>query len=106
MAGLELHHPDPWPKQDQAHNRLMDAGFLKLMSSLLCSGAEWRTKTDFEPHLTRLVQLLPDFPFEILGRRRDLKGEGAPWPEDILTNYQRKSYEDNVPVQAIWLRRR
>lgn len=105
IQGLQMHHPDPWPKRDQAHNRVMNGAFLELMGVLMAPCADWHTKTDFEPHLIALEAALPTSSFTLLDRRHDIQNQGAPWPDDILTGYQRKSYDENRPVHAIWLRR-
>lgn len=105
IAGLHMHHPDPWPKRDQAHNRVIDPEFVGLMGRLMAPGAEWRMKTDFEPHIEALRASIPGHPFELLDVRRDIKKQGTPWEKDVMSAYQRKSFDRDQPVHAIWLRR-
>lgn len=102
---LHMHHPDPWVKHKQSRNRVIDAAFVAEIGRLLKSGADWRMKTDFEPHISSLISYLPGQPFEILAQRSDMAKEGAPWDDDICTNYQRKSQEKGSAIHAIWLRR-
>jgi tRNA (guanine-N7-)-methyltransferase len=105
LDALYLHHPDPWPKADQAQNRIIDRAFCELMSRLLKPGASWRTKTDFAPHIQAILTHTNALPFQILGQSADLQQTGSLWQDDVITNYQRKSYEKGIPVHAIWLQR-
>ena len=105
LDGLALHHPDPWPKEDQAHNRIIDPPFVAQVARLLKPGAEWRMKTDFEPHIEALLSCAVGQPFEVVGRSMDVQRDGAPWERDVITNYQRKSYEKGITVYAVALRR-
>lgn len=105
LDGLHLHHPDPWTKESQSHNRIIDVPFCQLIARLLKPGAHWRTKSDFLPHIEAIAQCVEGLPFQVLGICHDVKNEGAPWPDDVVTNYQRKSYEEGKPVHAIHLQR-
>ncbi len=106
VAGLHIHHPDPWSHHSQAHHRIIDADFVALAERLVVPGGTWRTKTDFAPHVDRLLDLAGPSAFEVLDVRRDIVTDGAPWPDEVETNYQRKCREQGRPVLAIWLRRR
>ena len=105
LSGLHLHHPDPWSKEAQSRNRIIDPAFCALAASLLKPGAEWRTKTDFAPHIEAIIACTAGLPFEILSVSSDLRATGPLWTPDVTTNYQRKSDEDGLPVHAIRLRR-
>jgi hypothetical protein len=39
----------------------------------------------------------------ITGRSADIARDGAPWPDDIMTNYQGKMLKAGIPVHAIEL---
>lgn len=105
LSGLHLHHPDPWSKEAQARNRIIDPEFCALAASLLRPGAEWRTKTDFAPHIEAIVACTRGLPFEILATSADLSATGPLWEPDVTTNYQRKSVEEGKKIHAIRLRR-
>lgn len=110
LDGLHTHHPDPWPKKRQEKKRLMGVGFAKWAATALKSGAEWRIKTDFLPHIEAVLDVIESeqIPFVIKGRSMDLKNDPPPWgsENDIVTNYQSKFYIKNLPVYALWLERK
>jgi tRNA (guanine-N7-)-methyltransferase len=105
LAGIHINHPDPWPRGRQAWRRLIGPAFAQTAAGLLAPGGELRLKTDFAPHVGALLQAVEGLPFEVLGRCEDLRVDGAPWPDEVTTNYQRKFDERGVPVLAAWLRR-
>lgn len=106
LAGLHVNHPDPWARRSQARKRLVGPAFLAMVTPLLAPGAEVRLKTDFAPHVAALLAAAKDLPYEVLGTREDVEGSGAPWPDEVRTNYQRKAALAGRPVHAAWLRRR
>lgn len=112
LSGLYVNHPDPWPKERHEKNRLISRWFLEDVVSLLQPGAWFRLKSDFRDNIDRVEGLLdhgpegeplPRLPLRITGRSEDVNGAGAPWPDDIMTNYQRKMLVRGVPVYAIEL---
>ena len=106
VAALYINHPDPWPKDKQAKNRLLGPRFLELCASVLQPGGEIRLKTDHLINVEALSEAVAGHPgFELLARCDDVSGEGAPWGEDVRTNYQRKFDEKGLPVYGVWVRR-
>jgi tRNA (guanine-N7-)-methyltransferase len=105
LAGIHVNHPDPWPKGRHAKHRLLGPAFLDTAARLLADGGELRIKTDFPPHLDAVAKGLGARPLGLLGRREDVLAEGAPWPGDVETNYQRKCRVAGRPVLAMWLQR-
>lgn len=105
IHGLYINHPDPWPKERHAKNRLLCGDWLDLVAVLLAPGAELQLKSDHRPNIEVVANNLPGRPFELLGRSEDIDRDGAPWPDDVVTNYQRKFREKGLPVYAIRLRR-
>lgn len=106
IEGLYVNHPDPWPKGRHEKNRLISRWFLEDAARLLKPGGRFRLKSDFPPNVDRVPELLaeegvPPLPFEIAGTSRDVVRDGAPWPDDIETNYQRKMRIKGVPVLAV-----
>jgi tRNA (guanine-N7-)-methyltransferase len=110
LSGVYINHPDPWPKERHEKNRLISRWFLEGLVALLASGAKLQVKSDFEPNCGRIVDLLdhgpegealPRLPLRVTGRADDVNNTGAPWPDDICTNYQRKMKERGIPVHAI-----
>lgn len=105
LAGIHVNHPDPWAKEKSAKRRLIGPAFLDAAARLLAPGGELRLKTDFAPHVDALVDALPGRPFALRARVDDVARDGAPWPDEVVTNYQRKAGARGVPVLAAWLTR-
>lgn len=112
LSGIWVNHPDPWPKERHEKNRLISRWFLEDIARLLKPGAFFRLKSDFRDNVDRVEGLLdhgpegeplPRLPLRITGRSDDVNGHGAPWPDDVVTNYQRKMLLRGQPVYAIEL---
>jgi tRNA (guanine-N7-)-methyltransferase len=107
VAGLYVNHPDPWPKDRHAKNRLLARPFGELVTRLLEPGARLRIKTDQGSYIDEFSEAIQGLPLRVLGESRDIARDGTPWPEedDRITNYQRKFYEKGLPVYALWVER-
>ena len=105
LAGLYVNHPDPWPKDRHAKNRLLARPFGEMVTRLLAPGARLRIKTDQGSYIDEFSAAIQGLPLNILGESRDIARDGTPWPEDDdrVTNYQRKFYEKGLPVYALWV---
>lgn len=110
IAGIYVNHPDPWPREREERNRLISRWFLEDAARLLSPGGWLRVKSDFRPNVDRVVDLLdrdeegaplPRLPFAVKGIAEDVNSGPAPWPDDVMTNYQRKMLAKGVPVAAI-----
>ena len=105
LSGVYLNHPDPWPRDSQAKHRLLGPEFCAELARLLQSGADFRLKTDHWINVEAFLEHTQGLPFVLEGRSDDIARDGAPWPDDLTTNYQRKFNEREVAVYGIWLRR-
>lgn len=116
LAAVHINHPDPWPKDKQAHRRLISPPVLAQLTRFVRSGGELRLKTDFRPHIDALIEsvtsatVAAEFPdlqgaWTVLGTSDSVREQGAPWSNDVRTNYQRKFEDQGLPVYAAWLRR-
>lgn len=106
LEGIYVNHPDPWPRHREEKNRLISRWFLEDCVRLLRPGGRLRIKSDFPPNVERVGELLsdthlPPLPLTIVGRSNHVVRDGAPWPDDIETNYQRKKRIEGVPVLAL-----
>lgn len=106
LAGVHINHPDPWERESKRHHRLVDRAFLEMITRLAAPGAELRLRTDFGPHVKALLKETADLPWDVVAVTADIDASGPPWPDDVVTNYQRKARERGVPVHAALLRRR
>ncbi len=105
LAGVHINHPDPWAKDRQAHRRLISAPVLTQLAEFVRIGGELRLKTDFRPHVDALLALAAETGWAPVETSDDVLRDGAPWANDVCTNYQRKFNEKGLPVYAVWLRR-
>ena len=105
LAGVHINHPDPWARESRKENRLIGRPFLDLLTPLVAVGAELRLKTDFAPHVDALLEAAEGTPWEVLAWVADIDRDGAPWEDEITTNYQRKARLRGAPVLAARLRR-
>lgn len=106
LAGIHVNHPDPWERESKRHHRLIGPEFVALAARLAAPGAEFRLKTDFGPHVKALVAAATEADlWDVVGTRNDVDTEGNLWPDDVVTNYQRKARVRGVPVFAALLRR-
>ena len=107
LSGLYLNHPDPWPKDKHARNRLLCPFFAQWAAITMQPGSELRLKTDSLLNLAQLEQAIVGQPFEVLARVEDMGRHGTPWPDEdeILTNFQRKFLAKELPVHGMVLRR-
>ncbi len=105
IDALYINHPDPWAKQKQSAHRLLSASFFETIGKLMKPGSILRLKTDHLVNIHGTIKNIVGQPFEIIGKSDDIEKDGAPWPDDIVTNYQRKFYKKGLPVYALVLRR-
>jgi tRNA (guanine-N7-)-methyltransferase len=100
-----VNHPDPWPKDRQAKNRLLSPSFFEGLARLVKPGGQFRLKTDHRINVEATHANASSDAWRMLGSSDDVNEDGAPWEKDIMTNYQRKFLEKGEPVYAVWLRR-
>ncbi|MCO4743931.1 MAG: tRNA (guanosine(46)-N7)-methyltransferase TrmB [Proteobacteria bacterium] len=111
---LFVNHPDPWPKERHEKNRLISRWFLEDVVRYLKPGGVFQLKSDFPPNVERVEALLdhdgegndaPRLPLEITGYSDNIARDGAPWPDDVMTNYQKKMGIRGKRVLGIELKR-
>lgn len=100
-----VNHPDPWPKDRQAKNRLLSPHFFESLAKLVKPGGEFRLKTDHRINVEATHQNASAETWAPLGSSDDVNEDGPPWENDVMTNYQKKFLEKGEPVYAVWLRR-
>ena len=105
IAVMHIQHPDPWERGKQAKHRLIEPGFVALTAELIEAGGELRLKTDFRPHFDALLAAIVGGPWDLLGVSVDIRRDGAPWEDDIVTGYQQKFDGRGLPVFGVRVRR-
>ncbi len=106
LCGIYVHHPDPWVSSSEAKHRLIKDDFVALAARLVRPGGELRLKTDFRPHQQALLAGAERVGgWTVHGVSDDVRTQGAPWPDDVITGYQAKFDAQGLPVYAVWLKR-
>ena len=58
LHGINLFFPDPWPKKKHHKRRLVQPGFIELLSHKLVSGGVFHFATDWEPYAREALRHL------------------------------------------------
>jgi len=95
VSRIYLNFSDPWPSNRHAKRRLTSQGFLQAYKKILAPGGQIHMKTDNLPLLDFSLEQLISAGFEITEETRHLHKDG---PEEIMTDYEVKFYEQAVPI--------
>jgi len=58
LAGLHVYFPDPWHKKKHNKRRLIQAGFVRQLSSRLAPGGYLHCATDWQPYAQQMLEVL------------------------------------------------
>jgi tRNA (guanine-N7-)-methyltransferase len=105
LDGLHINFPDPWKHRRGEKHRLMRTELAVWAASVLKPGGEIRMKSDHRPNLERVVDACADLPISLVDFIDDIDKAGAPWSDDLVTNYQSKFNLRGEPIYAALLRR-
>jgi tRNA (guanine-N7-)-methyltransferase len=105
IAGLHINFPDPWKRQRDEKHRLLSPELAAWAAVALAPGALVRLKSDYRPNLERMVACCAPYAFTEVGWSEDVARDGAPWSDDLQTNYQSKFDKRGEPTYALLLRR-
>lgn len=105
LSGLHINFPDPWKREINAKHRLVNAELVSWAASVLRPGGVVRIKSDHRPNVARFVDAATDHPFSMVSFIDDIGRNGAPWPDDLVTNYQSKFIARGEPIFAAMLTR-
>lgn len=86
---------DPWKKKKQAKRRLTSPNFLRLYREILGDGGEIHFKTDNLPLFEYSLEQFTENGWTLSEVTRDLHANG---PVGIMTDYEKKFYEQGVPI--------
>ncbi len=99
LDAVYVNHPDPWPKDRHAGNRLIAPPFVAMVAELLAPGGALEVKSDCARYADELRECAADLPLEVTAYTADLHRPGEPLAEgNIETNYERKFRERGEPV--------
>ena len=62
LSAINVFFPDPWPKKRHHKRRLLQAPFVRLLSSRLASGGVLHCATDWQPYAEQMLAVLGDEP--------------------------------------------
>ncbi|MEE2657384.1 MAG: tRNA (guanosine(46)-N7)-methyltransferase TrmB [Candidatus Latescibacterota bacterium] len=79
---IHLYFPDPWPKKRHHKRRIINAEFFREVIRILVPGGRLRLATDHDDYLEAMVEMLAEFPDDLV----PVKGV---W-EGAHTNYEEK----------------
>ena len=105
LSGLHINFPDPWKREINAKHRLICPELVAWAAEALKPGSEIRLKSDHRPNLERFVTGAEGQPISIMDFRDDIASIGAPWSDDLVTNYQSKFDKRGEPIYGALLRR-
>ena len=105
IAGLHINFPDPWKREINAKHRLVNRELVAWAATALRPGGTVRIKSDHRPNVARFVDAAADHPFSVVDFIDDIEHNGAPWPDDLVTNYQSKFIARGEPIYAAMLTR-
>ncbi len=99
LVAVYLNHPDPWPKDRHAGNRIITPAFAELVQTLLADGGLFQLKSDHAPYADEARRCFGSTTLDEIAFAADLHRPGEPLAEDnVLTNYERKFVEKGEPV--------
>lgn len=105
LSGLHINFPDPWKREINAKHRLICPELVAWAAEALKPGSEIRLKSDHRPNLERFVTGAEGQPISVMDFRDDIASIGAPWSDDLVTNYQSKFDKRGEPIYGALLRR-
>ncbi|MGM9619791.1 MAG: tRNA (guanosine(46)-N7)-methyltransferase TrmB [Oscillospiraceae bacterium] len=92
---IYLNFSDPWPGNRHAKRRLTHGNFLRLYRAVLSEGGALHIKTDNSALFDFSLAEIPRFGFVLSEVTRDLHADG---PQGVMTDYERKFYEEGLPI--------
>jgi tRNA (guanine-N7-)-methyltransferase len=97
LDGVHIFFPDPWPKKKHHKRRLIQPGFLTLLSSKMKSGAYLYLVTDWEDYAYSMLESVNAVP----GLTNPNNGFAEPSRWRPQTRYEKKAVEKGRPIFEI-----
>lgn len=86
---VHIQFPDPWPKQADAHRRLVQPEMIELLASRMKPGAMLHTVTDVETYADHVT--------EIMSTQKSWQPCSPP-SDRLLTRYEQKGLDENRKI--------
>jgi tRNA (guanine-N7-)-methyltransferase len=104
LAGIDLIHPDPWPKRRHWKRRIIQDATIAEFARLLRPGGEFRFASDIADYAAWTLQhFLRSADFAWTAERAD--DWRKPWPGFVRTRYHTKAAEAERPTSFLIFRR-
>lgn len=93
---------DPWPKSRDAKHRLTSPAFLFIYESILKPDGEINFKTDNRPLFEYSLETFENEGWELTEVTENLHANG---PVGVMTDYEKKFYEQGIPINRLVAKR-
>jgi len=93
---------DPWPKKRDVKRRLTSPGFLAIYESILKQDGEVCFKTDNRPLFEYSLETFENEGWELTEVTENLHDNG---PVGVMTDYEKKFYEQGMPINRLVAKR-
>ncbi len=91
---LTTFFPDPWPKKDQQHKRLVTESFADLVASRLTPDGVWRMATDWPDYGEQMHRVVADSPSVVPSDDDPF----ARWPSRPITKFENRGLLAGRPI--------
>ncbi|MDD4007993.1 MAG: tRNA (guanosine(46)-N7)-methyltransferase TrmB [Sphaerochaetaceae bacterium] len=98
ISGFHIFFPDPWPKKRHHGRRLIQSGFVELLSSRLVSSGYIYAATDWEDYAKQMLEVLSACPS--LKNAYDGFAGRIPWRPE--TGFERKGLAKSYEIHELW----
>jgi len=97
VDGFHIFFPDPWPKNRHHKRRIMNAAFVRLMSTRLKRGGYIYYVTDWEEYAEATLEVLAAEP--MLKNEYERWAEREPWRP--TTKFEKRALDDGRPIREL-----
>jgi tRNA (guanine-N7-)-methyltransferase len=94
---LTTFFPDPWPKKDQQHKRLVTESFADLVASRLTPDGIWRMATDWPDYGEQMHRVVANSPSVVPSEDDPF----ARWPDRPITKFENRGLLAGRPIVDI-----
>ena len=101
VSKIYLNFCDPWPKNRHTKRRLTNEVFLAVYEEILESGGKLQLKTDNRILFEYSLLSFNNYGVKFLDVSVDLHRDPARYPDNVMTEYERKFHELGHPIYLL-----